>query len=126
MKKLIFAVILSLILIFGCVLVIFTVRRTSENVLLQLEEIENCGRENRLHAAAENAEKALKYWESKTDLLEILLRHDEVDKIGQDLSAIRSYAQTEDYDDFMALCASVRMELLHIQKSELPKPENIL
>jgi len=81
---------------------------------------------NTKQAAANAAQEASNYWNEAQSYLGFVLRHDQLDRVAEELALLQSYAQSEDEDDFQSHCLSLRTTLHHILQMELPLLENLL
>ena len=76
--------------------------------------------------AAAAAGHASQSWKDAQTILGLTLRHDQLDEVAESLALLKSYAQSEDVDDFRSHCLSLLAKLSHILQMERPLPENII
>ena len=76
--------------------------------------------------AAASAGQAAQYWNGVQTFLGLTLRHDQLDQVSEELTLLKSYAQSKDVDDFRSRCLSLCKKLSHILQMERPVPENII
>ena len=66
------------------------------------------------------------YWTSRQFFFGMVLKHEEVDQVSGELERLRSYAASDDSDDFLSNCAALLATLDHIREMEWPYLQNIL
>jgi hypothetical protein len=102
-----------------------------------MKMVENCATEtsNLVQRATEQADKASvetllmqadQYWNSQAGVLGTVLRHDEIDKVGDCIAALKAYAAQEDWDEFYGTSAQLLASLSHIKEKEYPLFHNIM
>ena len=70
------------------------------------------------------ARDLLKDWEEKEEILSYYLEHDEIEKIGNDISLIEKQIEIEDIDDARQTIKEVIFLFNHIENKELLNIEN--
>ena len=70
--------------------------------------------------------KASETWRKQETFFGTVLRHDEIDDVTEEFARLKSYATTEDQDDFLSNCRALIAKLEHIKSMERPTFENIM
>ena len=70
--------------------------------------------------------EADRYWTSKECILGTVLRHDEIDNIGDTVAMLKAYALRDDWDEFYGCCAELLASLSHIKEKERLLIHNLL
>ena len=70
------------------------------------------------------ARDLLKDWEEKEVILSYYLEHDEIEKIGNDISLIEKQIEIEDIDDARQTITEVKFLFNHIENKQLLNIEN--
>lgn len=70
------------------------------------------------------AKDLLKDWEEKEVILSYYLEHDEIEKIGNDISLIEKQIEIEDIDDARQTITEVKFLFNHIENKQLLNIEN--
>ena len=125
MKRVWFAAALIVILIAGSVTVSVTVRRYAENAISIAEMAENAALQQNLAAARSLCKIGQQYWEEQDTFFSYFLRHDMTEGVLSAFAKLGAYAETEDADEFLALCRELRLQLEHIRDIEKPTLKNI-
>lgn len=126
MKRTWFAGALLLALLAAGIIISHSIGTCTSNVIEMIGQAESCAKRNDFSSAESACVLASEEWAKQQFLLAAFLRHDEPDQVETCLAQLCSYAQTEDNDEFLAMCAEVRKQLLHIREMELPTLRNIL
>ena len=126
MKRLWAAVILLLVILGACIGSAVVVDKFAETTVSHLEQSVSAAEKKDFKQAAKFCTAASEHWHSKAGLLGALLRHSEADDVEKGLAQLIAYAQTEDHDEFLALCAEVIHDVRHVRDMELPLLRNIL
>ena len=72
----------------------------------------------------EKARDLLKDWEEKEEILSYYLEHDEIEKIGNDISLIEKQSEIEDIDDARQTITEVKFLFNHIENKQILNIEN--
>lgn len=72
----------------------------------------------------EKARDLLKDWEEKEVILSYYLEHDEIEKIGNDISLIEKQIEIEDIDDARQTITEVKFLFNHIENKQILNIEN--
>ena len=70
--------------------------------------------------------EAERYWTSKECILGTVLRHDEIDEVGDSIAILTAYAMRDDWDEFYGNCAALLANLSHIKEKERLLIHNLL
>ena len=70
--------------------------------------------------------EAERYWTSKECILGTVLRHDEIDDVGDSIAMLTAYAMRDDWDEFYGSCAALLESLSHIKEKERLLIHNLL
>ena len=72
----------------------------------------------------EKARDLLKDWEEKEEILSYYLEHDEIEKIGNDISLIEKQIEIEDIDHARQTITEVKFLFNHIENKQILNIEN--
>lgn len=126
MKRLWAAIGLLLFILCACVLSAAVVSRYADTTITHLESAIVAAERKDYSTASRHCNAASEHWGSKSGLLGSLLRHSEADQVETGLAQLISYSETEDHDEFLALCSEVIHNINHVRDMELPLLRNIL
>ena len=125
--KYIWASILSIAVMVGlCIGSSCRVIRSIEVTMDLLEEAIDKKEHGHDHAVLDTIDKAEKSWTEQEVFFGTVLRHDEIDDVIEEFARLRSYAASEDQDDFLSNCKALIARLEHICSMEKPSFENIM
>lgn len=109
-----------------CILSAVFVSQTTESTIAILDHAVEAHENNTLEETEFYLAQAYSLWSQKTLFLGIVLEHNSMDEIMTELSRLRSYAVSDDHDDFLSNCEALKTMLKHIRDMQWPKTENIL
>lgn len=126
MKRLWGSLVLLVVILLACIGTTVTVNAFSEKAIFYLEEATQSGRHENFDRAQICCNAAAEVWTQNASILGALLRHSEADVVETGLMKLMAYAETEDKDEFLALCAELIHDIRHVRDMELPLLRNIL
>ena len=125
MKRVWFALALLCVIITSAVVVSIKVRHDTANTLTIVQTAEKAARNDDLSGARHLCSQGEQYWKNRDTFFAFFLRHDMTESVSTGLAKLTAYAETEDKDEFLALCREVVLQLEHIREMELPTPPNV-
>lgn len=126
MKRMIIALALIAVSVFGSSAEVFFVGARAQSCLDQIEETDRLMRKLDYSAALKKCREAEDYWESSGEAVDILLIHDYVDDIRVSLGQMRAHIENGSPDMYFSESAGAKKGLASIKGSEYPNFENIL
>ena len=93
---------------------------------VRIEKIDALAAKGNLYAALQSCRALEKDWENAARKIDILLIHDYVDAIGNNVSRMRSHLEHGSRMMYFAESTGAKKALASIKGSEYPKVENIL
>ena len=99
-----------------------TVKKYTEDLNVIQEAIENGDREKALRLSKESDDQ----WQQDLGKIDMLLFHDYVDDIGEDMCTIKKYIENGNDDEALVVCEKTKRELKSLFESELPAAKNII
>ena len=126
MKKLWLAVIIMVALLSASVFGAEQVRCRTERIIEQLDLARIAAQDGDPAAARLHAQEAEKQWNENTAVLDIFVRHEEVDSISGVLQELLIYADLDQPKEFLSRCARLSHDIRHFQELEFPFAHNIL
>lgn len=94
------------------------------NALLQ--QAQSAARREDYAAARVYLDKADAAWAGRERFFGVVLRHEEADDVFRDFASLKAYAETQDTDEFLSVCASVMATIEHISGMTHATFHNIL
>lgn len=91
-----------------------------------IEQSDNYMRRSNFSDAARLCKTVENEWDESAKKIDMLLIHDYVDDIGNNISMMTSYAENGNRDMYFAESSKIKKELASIRESEHPYIENIL
>ena len=76
--------------------------------------------------ALDRAGEALRYWQAVTPGIDAVTSHEETDEIRRALAELLALAENGQREDFLALCARLRVMTAHLAEMERPRWHNLL
>lgn len=98
----------------------------ADGFISMIEQCDRHMRKSNFEEAITLCKKIENEWNEGAEKVDMLLIHDYVDDIGNDISKMRSFAENGSPDMYFAMSTSAKKELASIKESEYPKLENIL
>ena len=126
MKCLFGSISLLLLLLLLCLLSTQQIAGTIDQTSVHLNAAISAQQAGLEDAAQDQIRAAEHIWRSKEAFFGTVLQHDEIDEVIIEFARLRSYAETEDQDDFLSNCNALLARLQHIQEMEYPLLQNIL
>lgn len=126
MKRLWFAAVFTFIAVCAGLFELFYVIQVTGQFQDQLTDARSFVEQGNTQRAEEKISEMYEKWESISPFFDILLLHDAVDEIGNNMLELKEFAENKESADFYALCARTKKQLKSLGDSELPKIENIL
>ena len=127
LKEMIICIIIVVVIFFGnSTIQKYTKESVSEisNGLMQLrEDLTNQNVEN--NKAKEKMNEVYSKWEKKHDKLAYFIEHDELEKVETDLVSIKSYIETQEYEQAVGELDKGAFVLKHIEEKYAFNLQNI-
>lgn len=119
---------LSLLLIVGiiCTVEYIYVTKSVEKHIYALEEIEEKIDKNEKEDAYDMLNRLEKRFKETDSVFNAFLLHSDVDQISSNIAMLKEYSSSNNHEQFLALSAKTKLQLLSLSKSERPILENIL
>ena len=76
--------------------------------------------------ALDRAGEALQYWQAATPGIDAVTSHEETDEIQRALAELLALAKSGKREEFLALCARLRVMTAHLAEMERPRWYNLL
>ena len=115
--------IICIVIIIAIILGNFIIQKyTSESVEIitnELADLREYLKENsndiQNNQSKEKIDKIFKYWEERRNKLAYFIEHDELDKVETDLTSIKSFIETSEYQDSISEVDKCKFVLNHIK-----------
>ena len=121
-----FACILLAAILLGCLSITWLVDKHTDAAAEIISQAADAAEREKFEEALNTCEKVILYWEEHVALLSSFLRHEDSGSVETQLQQLRSFAQSESKESFLAACAQLTAQMEHIRDSERPLLENIL
>ena len=125
MKRVIFAFILMLTVIFFNSFCLYTVEKTNDEVYEKLDSITLSTESGKLEKTALECENFADYWNKKSRILCLIVRHDPLDRMSSSVACLCSYARYSDLSELSAELGRCRSIMDEITDAERPLLRNI-
>ena len=102
------------------------VKDTVDNYSEDLSRIEEALDEGDAEKALKIAKRSDRDWQKDSGRIDMLLFHDYVDDIGEDICTIKMHIEKENYDEAAVTCEKTKRELYSLFESEKPLAKNII
>lgn len=125
MKKIKPLLISLIIVIIVFILDFITVNNTKNTVEFfneKLDEIDNILSQEEV--PIDKADELVKEWEKRSKLMSYYLEHDEIEKIGNDITLIQKQVSIEDIDDARQSISETKFLFYHLQEKQILNIEN--
>lgn len=109
-----------------CLTEFICIEKNADKFIKQLENIEEALYTEDRETASEIAKRIDDEWQDTVYIVDMLLYHDYVDQIGQDLSALSVYIEYEEEAEIYATCEKTKRQLKTLIENEKPTVENII
>ena len=126
MKRTWFAIGLLIFILSGCIATMQIIQRHTKAAVDYINTAAEAMENENYTLAVSSCEKAISYWNDNQFSLNAFLRHDETGAVETGLTKLLKYAQLQNKNDFLILCAEVKQRLRHIRDAEFPGIHNIL
>ncbi len=108
-----------------CFVGYFSVENACNTLESHLLSICTIARQEETVTARKKADDAVKLWESKHDLIESFIRHEETDKLEELIKSLPVYAQQDNMERLEQQADLAIDELHHLMRGEQPIISNI-
>ena len=125
MKRVVFASILMLTVIFFNSFCLYTVEKTNDEVYKKIETITFLFEGGDIKETALECEKFADYWHKKSRILCLIVRHEPLDRMSSSVACLCSYARYSDYSELSAELGRCRSVMDEITDAERPLLRNI-
>ncbi|MGI6269356.1 MAG: DUF4363 family protein [Candidatus Howiella sp.] len=125
MKRLILTAAIFLILILLCTAGLYTVSSFTEEMDGLLERAILLAEAGRFEAAAELAQAAEDRWVEIEPKISFFVNHDVVSAVGESVAGLPPLAKEETASDFLSLCRTAKISLVHLADSQRVSLYNI-
>ncbi|MGN1467986.1 MAG: DUF4363 family protein [Ruminococcus sp.] len=126
MKRIILAIAFSLIAVFLGIFELVYIESTADELIKNIDEMNDCSENKKQEKAVEILDDSIDKWKCSTIEIDIFLHHDNIEEIAENFQEMKILINSEEKDDFYALAAKTKRQLLCIKEKELPFIENIL
>lgn len=128
-KETIICIVIVLIIIVGNIITQnYTVESVSQlnSSLMELkQEMENGEEDSKQEKAKSKIDKTFEEWENRHNKLAYFIEHDELEKVEDDLTSLRSYIGTNEFEEAISQLDKCAFVLKHIQDKYAFNLENI-
>lgn len=129
MKKVVGALVLALIAIGVCVYSLFYVKKTSEQALLYIAEIQNGIEEDDYENSKISAQNLEDFWRKQNGAFSTFVHHEILEEIDESVRCInliiKDFDESEE-TDLKVACKKAQILLENFKDSEMPTIANIL
>lgn len=125
-RRLCYAGALMLLLAGFCLYPLFSVRAHCGAIDQSLEQAAQSALDGDLGAATAPAKRAAELFDDWQQNANMYLRHAELDPVKEAMGELLARLETDDADEFYAVCRRVQRLVDHLTESELPTLGNLL
>ena len=126
MKRLITSLVLIALILIAGLYSLYRVKNVRDEMILQIETVSTAVEEENLILIKSGVEKLCAYWKEQEGTLIHYVRHTQIDDITKSIARLPAMAAYQTYDVLFAELNSIRWQIDHIWKSEIPSFDNIL
>lgn len=126
MKRMYAAAVLLLIAVGLCITEYICIGKFTDEYTQRITIIENMVATGNTKKAAFCARETEKNWRKAASVIDMLLYHDYVDEIGNNLAELESYIIYGETAELYAVCENTKEQLRSLKESERPVAKNII
>jgi len=121
-----FAVALLVTVLLGCLAISYLVGKRTDTATELIEHAQLAAEGENYPEALRLCDEAISFWKEHDGVLSSFLRHEESSNVETSLRQLKSFAESESQESFLATCAQLLAQMEHIKEGELPLLHNIL
>ena len=126
MKRIYIAAVLLIITLSICIYELRFVSRSCNDFSHYVTEIQAAYEDTEYDAALNLTKMVNDKWQKNVHKIDMLLYHDYVDEITDNLSKLSIFISKEDESQFLATCREIKNQLESLKNNEIPILENII
>ena len=126
MKRVPIAVVLIIIAVIICIYEYIFVTKKTEEFIYRINTLEETYSQSEKSEALILTDEINRRWKNTVSRMDMLLYHDYVDAITNNLSKLSVYIREDQKGGFYTTCIEIRKQLESLGKSEIPNLENII